>query len=78
MEDKSAIHLADPKTAVARHCGDGSHAVSDVLVYGVDMITPNHHGGNLDEILLRCECRYNFYTSKCSTRWSQSRTTCYH
>lgn len=28
---------------------------------GVEMITANHHGGNLDEILLQCECRYNIY-----------------
>lgn len=58
-EHKHPICQADPKSAVASHFEDGNHSISDLASCGTDdeMMIPNHYIENLDQIVLKCECR---------------------
>ena len=60
-EHKSSIRRADPKSAVARHFADDNHSLSDLIFCGIDMVFPKRRGGNVDQNLLQCECKYIYY-----------------
>ena len=52
-EHKSSIRRADPKSAIARHFAHDNHSMADLTFCGIDMVSHERQGGDIDKALLQ-------------------------